>query len=60
MSDNEPANTLSRGIRIRAVSDYRLSGKSEREHLFILAYSNIDMKSLDDALMTVRNALFGG
>lgn len=60
LSDSEVESLLlSRGIRIRAVSDYRLSGKSEREHLFILAYSNIDMKSLDDALMTVRNALFG-
>lgn len=51
LSDEEvKQRLLKKGIRIQAVSDYYFEKKEEKQHFFIINYSNLDedkMKSLD-------------
>lgn len=48
---------LSRGVRLKSLSSYYVSGTAPREHEFLFSYSNIDLKLLPEALRIIAEEL---
>jgi len=54
LSDSDIERKLEKkNIKIRALSDYYFDNKDDREHLFIVNYSNVDEKSVELAVKTI-------
>ena len=58
LSDTQLGEKLKkRGVMIRALSDYYLTKEAAKEHLFIVNYSNLDMKILQEACEIIYECL---
>ena len=51
------AQLLSRGVRLKPLSSYYVSGSASREHEFLFSYSNMDLKTLPEALRIIAEEL---
>ena len=51
------AQLLSRGVRLKSLSSYYVSGSAPREHEFLFSYSNMDLKTLPEALRIIAEEL---
>ncbi len=51
------AQLLSRGVRLKPLSSYYVSGSAPREHEFLFSYSNMDLKTLPEALRIIAEEL---
>ena len=58
LSDREVEKRLEdQGIKIKALTNFDMTGKVPDRHQFILNYSNIDIKRLKEALLCIRKLL---
>ena len=58
LSDREVEERLGeQGIKIKALTDFDMTGNVPDRHQFILNYSNIDIKRLQEALYCIRKLL---
>ena len=51
------AQLLSRGVRLKPLSSYYVSGSASREHEFLFSYSNMDLKTLPEVLRIIAEEL---
>ncbi|MDD6194413.1 MAG: PLP-dependent aminotransferase family protein [Lachnospiraceae bacterium] len=58
MSDREMEEHLrEQGIKMKALTDFQMTGEAKNGHQFILNYSNMDVEGLEEALLCIRKLL---
>ncbi|MDD6400049.1 MAG: PLP-dependent aminotransferase family protein [Lachnospiraceae bacterium] len=48
-----------KGVKVEALSDYYLTEEKEKQHLFIVNYSNLNEEKIDDAIKIIEETVSG-